>query len=48
MMRRHGSLEAFAAHFGVSEQLMRKRYNLSGAKHIMERMRAGRGRTTPR
>jgi len=37
MMRRHGTLEACAVHFGVSEQLMRKRYNLSGTKQIIER-----------
>jgi uncharacterized protein DUF955 len=37
MMRRHGTLEACAVHFGVSEQLMRKRYNLSGARQIIER-----------
>lgn len=46
VVREAGSVAAAAAHFGVSEQLMRKRYNLSGAKHVIERTRAKRERST--
>lgn len=41
--RRLKTIDAAADHFGVSRELMRKRYNLSGAKQIIERSRAKRG-----
>jgi Zn-dependent peptidase ImmA (M78 family) len=38
--RRLRTIDATADHFGVSRELMRKRYNLSGPKQIIERSRA--------
>lgn len=38
----HGSLESAADHFGVSLQLMRKRFNMSGGQAIMKRRAAAR------
>lgn len=47
IMRKLGSIEAAAEHFGISQRLMRKRYNLSGAAYRMKysgrnRVRASR------
>lgn len=38
----HGSLDSAADHFGVSLQLMRKRFNMSGGQAIMKRRAAAR------
>jgi Zn-dependent peptidase ImmA (M78 family) len=37
VLRRLRSMTACAGHFGVSEEMMRQRYNLSGAKTIIDR-----------